>query len=45
MVDFFKEESGNDNNRGVLLGVQKALDRMAGRNFTREKLNIGDLKQ
>jgi len=44
MVDFFKEESGCDENRGVLLGVQKALDYIEGRKFHTERLDLGALK-
>jgi hypothetical protein len=44
MVDFFHDEAGTDETRGVMLGVQKALDYVHGRRYSTEKLRSSDLK-
>jgi len=44
LLDFFKDEAGDENARGVLLGVQKIQDRLEGRKFTSEGLTLEDLK-
>ena len=44
LLDFFKDEAGDENARGVLLGVQKINDRLEGRKHTSEGLTLDDLK-
>ena len=44
LLDFFREANGNATDRGVMLGLQKALDFIEGRKVTTKKLEIGDLK-
>lgn len=43
LVEFFKSESNDENNHGVLRGVQTALDFIDGRKFYSEGLHTGDL--
>lgn len=44
MIEFFKDVSGKDESRGVMRGVQKALDYIEGRKGHTQKLTVEDLK-
>lgn len=44
MIDYFKTEQNEENNHGVILGVQKALSYIEGHPLRREKLTLKDLK-
>ena len=44
LVNFFKDEAGDESAMGVLSGVSKAISRINGFKHTTNKLNLGDLK-
>jgi len=45
MVEYFKDEAGgDDDSRGVMLGVQRALSFIDSNNLVTTKLTLGNLK-